>query len=108
VDAVYVVLLWTTADNLSRASGNLHIEAGWQDAGKTVRAFVSNNIWRAPIAAAALGGLMTLLFNLMSCFVLIRCGACLGTRCWEGCCIAARGGTGLLSRYATPSSRVCP
>jgi hypothetical protein len=67
-------LLWTTADNLSRASGNLHIEAGWKDAAKTARAFVSNNIWRAPIAAAALGGLMTLLFNLMSCFVLIRCG----------------------------------
>ncbi|GBF99933.1 hypothetical protein Rsub_12626 [Raphidocelis subcapitata] len=73
VDAVYVVMSWSTADNLSRASGNLHIENGWkQDVGQTARAFISNNIWRAPVAAAALGGLMVVLFNLLSCGVLLR------------------------------------
>lgn len=32
----------------------------------------SNNIWRAPIAACALGGLMVTLFNVVSCGVLLR------------------------------------
>jgi hypothetical protein len=34
---------------------------------------VSNQIWHAPVAAAVLGGLLVLLFNLLSCAVLIRC-----------------------------------
>lgn len=72
VNAVYVMLCWATADNLSRASGNLHIDKGWKDVGQTARAFVSNNIWRAPIAACTLAGLMVVLFNLMSCAVLVR------------------------------------
>lgn len=55
----------------SQASGNLHI-ASWKDAQATVQAFISNNIWRAPIAACALGGLMVVLFNMLSCVVLIR------------------------------------
>lgn len=55
-----------------QASGNLHIENGWKDVGQTAMAFVSNNIWRAPIAACALGGLMVVLFNLMSCLVMVR------------------------------------
>jgi hypothetical protein len=55
----------------SQASGNLHI-ATWKDAQATARSFISNNIWRAPIAACALGGLMVVLFNLLSCIVLIR------------------------------------
>lgn len=71
VDAVYVIMAWATATNLANASGNLHIET-WKDAQSTVRSFVSNNIWRAPIAACALGGLMVVLFNLMSCIVLLR------------------------------------
>jgi hypothetical protein len=54
-----------------QASGNLHIET-WKDAQATARSFISNNIWRAPIAACALGGLMVVLFNLLSCIVLIR------------------------------------
>ncbi|KAI8464151.1 MAG: hypothetical protein J3K34DRAFT_441378 [Monoraphidium minutum] len=72
VDGVYVLLCWITADNLSRASGNLHIENGWKDVSQSAKAFVSNNIWRAPIAACALGGLMVVLFNLLSCLVLVR------------------------------------
>eukprot|EP00879_Flechtneria_rotunda_P023321 GHRR01024670.1.p1 GENE.GHRR01024670.1~~GHRR01024670.1.p1 ORF type:complete len:190 (+),score=51.37 GHRR01024670.1:645-1214(+) len=54
-----------------QASGNLHIES-WKDAQSTARNFISNNIWRAPIAACALGGLMVVFFNLLSCIVLIR------------------------------------
>jgi hypothetical protein len=54
-----------------QASGNLHIET-WKNAQATARSFISNNIWRAPIAACALGGLMVVLFNLLSCIVLIR------------------------------------
>lgn len=72
IDAVYVIMAWATATNLANASGNLHI-ATWKDAQSTVRSFISNNIWRAPIAACALGGLMVVLFNLMSCIVLLRC-----------------------------------
>jgi hypothetical protein len=34
---------------------------------------VSNQIWRAPMAAAALGGLLVLVFNILSCGVLVRC-----------------------------------
>lgn len=60
-----------TRTRQAQASGNLHI-ATWKDAQSTVRSFVSNNIWRAPIAACALGGLMVVLFNLMSCVVLLR------------------------------------
>ncbi|WIA23005.1 hypothetical protein OEZ86_009922 [Tetradesmus obliquus] len=71
VDAVYVIMAWATAANLANASGNLHI-ATWKDATATARSFISNNIWRAPIAACALGGLMVVLFNLLSCIVLIR------------------------------------
>lgn len=37
-----------------------------------MRAFVSNSIWRAPIAACAIGGLLVVVFNLLSCFVLAR------------------------------------
>lgn len=66
-----MIMAWATATNLANASGNLHI-ATWKDAQSTVRSFVSNNIWRAPIAACALGGLMVVLFNLMSCIVLLR------------------------------------
>ena len=55
-----------------QASGNLHIQNGWKDVSQTAKSFVSNNIWRAPIAACALAGLMVVLFNLMSCMVLVR------------------------------------
>jgi hypothetical protein len=33
---------------------------------------ISNEIWRAPLAASALAGVLVLLFNLLSCFILIR------------------------------------
>jgi hypothetical protein len=66
---------------LPQASGNLHVFAD-KNATTTVTfdqlkssaqdLFVSNNIWRAPIAACALGGLMVALFNLMSCVILVR------------------------------------
>ena len=45
----------------------------WKEASQTARLFVSNSIWRAPIAACALGGLMVALFNVTSCLVLIGC-----------------------------------
>eukprot|EP00878_Enallax_costatus_P017896 GHUV01018809.1.p1 GENE.GHUV01018809.1~~GHUV01018809.1.p1 ORF type:complete len:214 (+),score=62.18 GHUV01018809.1:1049-1690(+) len=70
-DAVYVIMAWATASNLANASGNLHIQS-WKDTQATVKSFISNNIWRAPIAACALGGLMVVFFNLLSCVVLIR------------------------------------
>jgi hypothetical protein len=36
---------------------------------------ISNQIWHAPVAASVLGGLLVLLFNLLSCGILIRCDA---------------------------------
>jgi hypothetical protein len=33
---------------------------------------ISNEIWRAPLAASSLGGLLVLLFNILSCCVLMR------------------------------------
>lgn len=59
------------ATHSQQASGNLHI-ATWKDAQSTIRSYLSNNIYRAPVAACALGGLMVVLFNLMSCVVLLR------------------------------------
>lgn len=52
---------------LAQASGNLHIENGWtkDNVATSARAFISNSIFRAPIAACALGGLMVVLFNLV-------------------------------------------
>jgi hypothetical protein len=72
-----VLICWATADNLARMSGSLHVPAGgaaWLAAAKTTaRAFLSrSSIWRAPIAACAIGGLMATLFNLTSGLVLAR------------------------------------
>jgi hypothetical protein len=33
---------------------------------------VDNEIWKAPVAASLLGGLLVLLFNFLSCAILIR------------------------------------
>lgn len=33
---------------------------------------ISNEIWRAPVAASCLGGLLVLLFNILSCAILIK------------------------------------
>lgn len=33
---------------------------------------ISNEIWRAPVAASCLGGLLVLLFNILSCGILIK------------------------------------
>ena len=33
---------------------------------------ISNQIWHAPVAASLLGGMLVLLFNLLSCAILIR------------------------------------
>jgi hypothetical protein len=33
---------------------------------------VSNEIWRAPVAASCLGGLLVLLFNILSCAILVK------------------------------------
>lgn len=80
VNACFVLICWATADNLARMSGTLHLPsapgagAGWSAAEQTARAFVSKSagIWRAPIAACAIGGLMAALFNVTSCLVLVR------------------------------------
>lgn len=67
-------MCWATADNLARMSGNLEAASGgWSDAEKAARALVANSIWRAPIAACVVGGLMATLFNVTSCLVLVRC-----------------------------------
>jgi hypothetical protein len=73
-----VLICWATADNLARMSGTLHLPTtptaeGWSSAAeKTAKAFLSNSIWRAPIAACAIAGLMATLFNVTSCLVLVR------------------------------------
>lgn len=63
---------FATANNLAMASGNLHIATAADALSSAKAAFLSNNIWRAPIAACALGGLMVLLFNLLSLVILVR------------------------------------
>lgn len=40
---------------------------------KDLKIAFTNHAWRAPIAACVLGGLGVLFFNIISCFVLIRC-----------------------------------
>lgn len=80
VNVCFVLICWATADNLARMSGTLHLPASpgagaaaWSSAAeRTARAFVSNGIWRAPIAACAIGGVMATLFNVTSCLVLVR------------------------------------
>jgi len=79
VNACFVLICWATADNLARMSGSLHVPAAaggaaWSAAAQqTARAFLAGNaIWRAPIAACAIGGLMSTFFNVTSCLVLVR------------------------------------
>lgn len=59
VSAVYVVLSFNTCDKLVYAAQQLDLK-------------FSNNVWKAPIAAAAMGGFMVMLFQLLSCIILIR------------------------------------
>ena len=46
--------------------------SNWQEAHDAAKSLISNNVWRAPIASCALGGIMVVFFNLLSCIVLIR------------------------------------
>jgi hypothetical protein len=52
---------------------------------KLLNISISNQIWRAPVAASIVGGMLVLLFNLLSCAILIRCGAATihGAQCWS-------------------------
>lgn len=59
ISAVYVLMSWATCNKLVFYFQELKV--GY-----------SNHIWRAPIAAAALGGVMVATFQLLSCFILIR------------------------------------
>ncbi|KAI8477037.1 MAG: hypothetical protein J3K34DRAFT_516008 [Monoraphidium minutum] len=59
VTSIYYVLSFVTSTNLVKSYKLLDIS-------------ISNQIWRAPVAASVLGGLLVLLFNLLSCAVLIR------------------------------------
>lgn len=73
-----MLICWATADNLAHMSGNLEQAAaassgGWSEAEKAARALVANSMWRAPIAACVVSGLMATLFNVTSCLVLVRC-----------------------------------
>jgi hypothetical protein len=59
ITTLYYVLSLATAHNLIRSYRQLDIP-------------ISNEIWRAPVAAAVLGGLLTLLCNVLSCAVLAK------------------------------------
>lgn len=59
VTSLYYALSFATSSNLLRSYRQLDIP-------------LSNEIWRAPIAAAVLGGLLALFFNLVSCAVLAK------------------------------------
>jgi hypothetical protein len=67
VTSIYYILSFITTANLVKSYKLLDIS-------------ISNQIWRAPVAAALLGGLLVLLFNLLSCAILIR---------WVGTCAEA-------------------
>lgn len=58
IDIVYIGMSFATSTRLSK-----HID---------VKFNVNYNTWRAPIAATVLGPLMVLVFNIMSCVILIR------------------------------------
>lgn len=59
VTSIYYILSFITTTNLIKSYKLLDIS-------------ISNQIWRAPVAASLLGGLLVLLFNLLSCAILIR------------------------------------
>mmetsp|Transcript_34639 Transcript_34639/g.62390 ORF Transcript_34639/g.62390 Transcript_34639/m.62390 type:complete len:218 (-) Transcript_34639:370-1023(-) len=56
---IYLVLAFATCTNIVQAFGGLDIE-------------FNNQAWHAPIAACAMGGVMVFVFNLFSCFILLR------------------------------------
>jgi hypothetical protein len=63
---------------------------------------VSNEIWRAPIAASLLGGALVLLFNLSSCAILIKCVLLLvppALAARTHCVSVALGASQMLSRF---------
>lgn len=59
VTTIYYILSFVTSAALVSSSKELHIG-------------ISDQIWRAPIAAAVLGGILVLAFNLSSCLILLR------------------------------------
>eukprot|EP00775_Hariotina_reticulata_P012892 gene12892-13018_t len=59
ITSIYYILSFCTCANLVKSYKLLNIN-------------ISNEIWRAPIAATLLGGLLVLLFNILSCAILIK------------------------------------
>eukprot|EP00877_Chromochloris_zofingiensis_P002190 jgi/Chrzof1/11972/Cz06g16170.t1 len=59
ITSIYYILSFSSCNNLVKSYKLLNIE-------------ISNEIWRAPVAATLLGGLLVLLFNILSCVILIR------------------------------------
>lgn len=60
ITSIYYILSFITTNNLVKSYKLLDATT------------ISNQIWRAPVAAAVLGGLLVLLFNLLSCGILLR------------------------------------
>lgn len=54
ITSIFYILSFATCANLVKSYKLLNIE-------------ISNEIWRAPVAASLLGGLLVLLFNIASC-----------------------------------------
>eukprot|EP00879_Flechtneria_rotunda_P019795 GHRR01020807.1.p1 GENE.GHRR01020807.1~~GHRR01020807.1.p1 ORF type:complete len:193 (+),score=56.80 GHRR01020807.1:314-892(+) len=59
ITTIYYILSFATTANLVKSYKLLNIA-------------ISNEVWRAPVAASLLGGLLVLLFNILSCAILIR------------------------------------
>ncbi|WIA30712.1 hypothetical protein OEZ86_000780 [Tetradesmus obliquus] len=59
ITSIFYILSFATCANLVKSYKLLNIE-------------ISNEIWRAPVAASLLGGLLVLLFNIASCAILVK------------------------------------
>ncbi|GIL78972.1 hypothetical protein Vretimale_191 [Volvox reticuliferus] len=60
INATYMVMAFATSNKIVNSYRDLNLLT------------LHNTAWRAPIAATVLGGLMVLMFNIMSCAILIR------------------------------------
>jgi len=70
VTTVYYILCFATANYIVQGFNELNAGVKGSDVFKKLG--VSNNIWRAPIASCVLGGILTLIFNLLGCIILLK------------------------------------
>jgi hypothetical protein len=63
---------WKLAQARGRPTPGARLRRSRAQSYKLLSISISNQIWRAPVAASVLGGLLVLLFNLLSCAILIR------------------------------------